>query len=352
MKIKSLDGLRGLAALTVTIAHLPQITDYSLAHYIKFFLSYSKAAYIAVDIFLILSGFLITRILLKNKRENNFSFKQFYKNRFLRIYPIYYLTILLVGIFISWDSLGYVALFLSNYYFPFHPGSNAMLHTWTLAVENQFYLIWPFIVYYVSPTAFIKHWWKFTLPFIAISIIVFYTLFPLNLGNELVRTSTNTRILSLIIGAVVAYNEYKFRNFKKTNILLIGSIILFFLVFLSNIYYYFFNPLLVYYISTYIFATLGSTCLFLFVLNSEKKNNITYRLFSSKPLTFLGLISYALYLYHYPIYHLFHINGTQIAEQATKTISLEVGLSALLLSIIASIASYYLIEKPILKLKR
>ncbi|HMF35300.1 MAG TPA: acyltransferase [Isosphaeraceae bacterium] len=143
-RIPELDGLRGLAALTVVVFHLyPTVMPFGWA---------------AVDLFFTLSGFLITGIILEQGDEPRF-LRTFYVRRSLRIWPIYYVTIaaLLLAGNVSWHCWLPFALYLQNtdfYLMPlegmrekvFTPDWAMLNHAWSLAVEEQFYLIWPGLV--------------------------------------------------------------------------------------------------------------------------------------------------------------------------------------------------------------
>lgn len=350
MKVRVLDGLRGFAALAVLLGHLPQVTDTTIGLFFKYFTWTSYIASSAVDVFFVLSGFLITRNLIKDKINGRFSFKNFYLKRLLRIFPIYYLTILLVGIFISWDGLEYVALYISNYYFAFDSGTLPMRHTWSLAVEEHFYLLWPAIVYLFSIQSINKNWYKYCLAIIIISAIIFFSLFPLDAASDLIRLSTNTRLISLIAGAIIAINEQKMRSltYKQMNITIIFSFISYAIFFIFNAFYL--GRFIPFQIIFYVCSFFGSVLLFLWVLNMEDKpQNLVHKFFTSRIMVFMGLISYGLYLYHYPIYHCFGINTTQVAPY--DPISFSKGIIPVILSITVAIISYYIIEKPLLSLK-
>ena len=104
-KIETLDGLRGFAVLMVVIHHLPPIDGGIFWKAVNAIPVYLKVGYFGVDIFFVLSGFLITKILIKDKQREDFSFKRFYLKRALRIFPIYFLTLLAVGFLFSWDGM-------------------------------------------------------------------------------------------------------------------------------------------------------------------------------------------------------------------------------------------------------
>ena len=153
--IKQLDSLRAIAVTFVVFGH------YFPSFYIW---KYFPIGSIGVDLFFVLSGFLITNILI-NQRELNDSFKytklriisNFYLRRILRIFPIYYLFVIFVYLFSSivqanvHSALPYLLTYTVNIYFFKKQGfSGEISHLWTLAVEEQFYLIWPWIVLFTK----------------------------------------------------------------------------------------------------------------------------------------------------------------------------------------------------------
>lgn len=159
IRIPALDGVRGLAALMVLFCHFwfwdvwKDRWWYELAH----------SGWLGVDLFFVLSGFLITGILIDAKGEGNY-FGRFYRRRVLRIFPLYYFSILLSlfailvidrqpeRIFAGYDSLGWYITFLPNVAaalkggWPWQTNWVGLAHLWSLAVEEQFYLVWPLVV--------------------------------------------------------------------------------------------------------------------------------------------------------------------------------------------------------------
>lgn len=143
-----LDGVRGLAILAVIIFHSSLIPVQSFAD--KIVHGAALAGWAGVDLFFVLSGFLITRILIQTKESSNF-FLNFYMRRILRIFPLYYLFLILVFYVFS-QSVSFEFTywtFLSNILIGRlgHFQSPALDITWSLAVEEQFYLLWPFLVW-------------------------------------------------------------------------------------------------------------------------------------------------------------------------------------------------------------
>src|ERR1043165_244152 len=146
----ALDGLRGVAILLVIFLH-----NFRFSNYFFF-------GWLGVDLFFVLSGFLITDILLSTSGSKNF-LRHFYVRRFLRIFPIYFLTIIFC-LFILPSLSNTVQIdyyvhnqiwlwtFTQNWLYIFKPpaGTPILLHFWSLAVEEQFYIIWPIIIMLVK----------------------------------------------------------------------------------------------------------------------------------------------------------------------------------------------------------
>jgi len=158
--MKQLDGLRALCVAAVAWSHWAPLFGISVEHF--------PGAEIGVEVFFVISGFLITGILLDNHSEEHRSLvlRQFYVRRFLRIFPVYYVTLALAGL------LGLSAVtarwnwhfsYLSNIYFYMHGWDGAVSHFWSLAVEEQFYVFWPVFIFMVPR--------KFLLPVLTLLMV-------------------------------------------------------------------------------------------------------------------------------------------------------------------------------------
>lgn len=148
VRIAPLDGLRGIAVLAVIVFHacVFERTDSALGAAL---LSVARAGWSGVDLFFVLSGFLITGILLDGKGASNY-FRAFYARRFLRIFPLYYLSlaVLVAAYRVSAAESAWYWLYLSNFRMTSAGWPQAPLsHFWSLAVEEQYYLIWPLVVF-------------------------------------------------------------------------------------------------------------------------------------------------------------------------------------------------------------
>jgi peptidoglycan/LPS O-acetylase OafA/YrhL len=152
-----IDGLRAIAVISVIIYHLNT--------------NWLPGGFLGVDIFFVISGFLITGIIINEIQENRFSFKDFYTRRIKRVYPAFIVVMALVSfvasaLFIYNDfnqlrkTIELAAVFSSNFYLGFKQGyfdlnatENPVLHIWSLAVEEQYYLIFPLFLLFVYKKA-------------------------------------------------------------------------------------------------------------------------------------------------------------------------------------------------------
>jgi peptidoglycan/LPS O-acetylase OafA/YrhL len=161
IRIPALDGLRGIAIVSVLVFHFTMYAPHSLTLVFadRVFHRFSQAGWIGVDLFFVLSGFLITGILYDTRGQDHY-FTNFYARRVLRIFPLYYASLLIFTIVLPclfpahpaldypkhhslwyWTYLANVRIAAAGW-----PESGSIAHFWSLAVEEQFYLVWPVIV--------------------------------------------------------------------------------------------------------------------------------------------------------------------------------------------------------------
>ncbi len=158
--IRSLDGLRGAAFLLVFVRHY-SLSSHITTPLVQWLQRWGQGGWVGVDLFFALSGFLITGILLDTAGLPHY-FRNFIARRALRIFPLYYGVFLLLGLLTSvlhlrW-SPGHLLylLYLGNFAQCIHPHLSqvppavSLLHLWSLAVEEQFYLIWPGVIYLLA----------------------------------------------------------------------------------------------------------------------------------------------------------------------------------------------------------
>ena len=334
-----IDGLRAIAVSVVILYHA-QITflDHQLF----------KGGFIGVDIFFVISGYLITSIILKELiATGSFSFKYFYERRVRRIMPVLLVVILtslpfawiylLPGNFIDFSkSILYSLGFSSNFYFNFsgqvYGAENGLLkpflHTWSLSVEEQFYIIFP-VVLLITFKYFRKY-------LIYILVIGFITSLGLADWGSKNHPSFNfyvlpTRGWELLAGSILAYfkitrhysGRYQILNLMlpSVGLTLIGHSVLFFNDKMFHPSFYTLSPII-------------GVCLIIYF---SYKGELVTKILSTKLFVGTGLISYSLYLWHYPIFAFGRIKNVDPSLQD----KFEWTFLALLLSII----SYFLIEK-------
>jgi peptidoglycan/LPS O-acetylase OafA/YrhL len=347
-KLKVLDGLRGYASLMLFLAHFPQVENSRIAQFIYHVVSYSKMGYLGVDFFFVLSGFLITRIIINEKKLGKFCFKNFYKKRVLRIFPVYYFTLIMIGIFITWEKLFFTITFTYNYSYPFEKVRYPFEHFWSLCVEEHFYILFPMFLYFLKLRN-AQNIVQYYIPiFCIIAAFMTYVFFEKNIADKMVFSSSYCRILSLSFGSVFAFKETEIDklNFTFKQFLIISAVAILIYTLgvksddLSSI---FFPPII-----RLISFSILSSIIFIWVLKLEKKPSNLKCIFSNSVVTFIGGISYGLYLYHFPI--IFIIG--QKYENYIGIVKINDAIIIIVASFVMSIISYFFIEKPILKLKK
>jgi len=346
-----LDSLRGFAAVLVVFTH---IHNDLLAPVLQIVVGALRPGYLAMEIFFVLSGFLITRILLADRARGK-PLKHFLIRRFLRIFPIYYLFLAFMLIWNSWDEVKWCFVYLANFRYPFHHEHSHLRHTWSLCVEEHFYLFWAFAVYGLSAT-FCK--WGARVGFAAVALIsalITLDLLPLGEAKRLMYMGTMFRALGLALGASFAFSEHAIRQHRRRSmaiavaLVVVGQMLV--QIFLSPL------PGLVPELGVRIaplraggidlvvrmFAfTMVSGGVVLGCLCLKDARGAVGSALRCPPLQYIGRISYSWYLFHVPLFDLmFEWIG--------------VNLTGLIAAIVASLAaasvSFYCIERPILRLK-
>ncbi len=352
----ALDGLRGIAILLVVIYH-----NFS-------FLTFFRFGWMGVDLFFVLSGFLITDLLLKTKENGSF-LKNFYIRRVLRIFPLYYLTLfiffLLAPYFFSEKGPSTVFHYYEENKFWFWTYFQNWLfvekgmapvpylsHFWSLAVEEQFYIFWPLIVFFVKDLSKLK---KLSIILILIAIVFrFYTRISFPDDVEKYYCSTLTRMDSLLIGGLLAIRLKEGLIIPTMFIKSVSCIcvLLLTLVFISG------DSLRQ---DNLILSTVGYTCFAVFFscviyLFITARESIISWFKGLHILNYIGKISYGIYVYHIPIYL---ILGTQFSNVISTWANIDKGQTgicvsvlSLIFTLLASTASFYILEKPILSLKK
>jgi peptidoglycan/LPS O-acetylase OafA/YrhL len=290
-----IDGLRAIAVTSVILYHLG--------------FSSLKGGYIGVDIFFIISGFLITSIITQEIEKGTFTITNFYEKRARRILPALTLILFLSAV-ASWfflpphefinftKSLFYVILFISNIffwrdgdYFVTDASLKPLLHTWSLAVEEQFYLFFPFFLFALKKI-------KKNIVFIGILVSCILSLALAQYASVSYKVanfySLPTRFWELGLGALCSIrisNVNKINNWKKNNIIsLIGLTFIIYAI----LFYDEKTPF------PSLFTLIPAIGTALILLYSSKNLGIG-KLLANRGLVFVGLISYSAYLIHQPL---------------------------------------------------
>ena len=333
-----IDGLRGLQILALIGFHG--------------FSTIVPGGYVGVDIFFVISGFLISSIIFKSLQKGGFDFLDFYIRRTKRIFPSL-ITILVAAFAIGWfcllpdefKQLGKHILggatFIDNFlywqesgYFDRSVELKPLLHLWSLGIEEQFYLFWPFLLYSA---------WKRKYNLLAVTLIVISLSFGLsaylayfNKAQAFDFYLPFTRLWGILAGAVLAYfsihHEAKFSDYKQSTKHLISA-----LGFGLILYSVFIFDRTIYYPGFYALVPVMGAVMLIW---SGQHAWINRHILSNKLMIWFGLISYPLYLWHWML-----LSYSRILESAEPDV--EIRIVAVLLAILFSWLTYHLIENPI-----
>ena len=347
--VPALDGLRAIAVLLVLLSHFPYVAGWHFHALIWQAVQTLRTGYIGVDLFFVLSGFLISRLLIREKRlTTRINLFAFYRRRAYRIFPIYYLALLFCIIVFapSYGATASLLFYMFNYYHPFHPAPFALEHTWSLCVEEQFYLLWPMILT-IMPLKSGRLLTLFALPAIALaSAAVLIISFEPVLAAELIYNSLFTRMLSLSLGAYLAFREAEAApiGVRTCLITIISGVVILFttlecrsLGWLSAGGAYTAAALLGY-------AVLEGGTVALVLSNAW---GWLSRALSWAWLRFIGRMSYGLYLYHLIILFVLGINPAN----AAGGVSFSAFAAALVLTFGIAMVSYRFVEQPLLAMR-
>jgi len=351
-----IDGLRAIAILSVVGFHA--------------FPNWVKGGFIGVDVFFVISGFLISIIMIGSLERNSFSFFEFYIRRINRIFPAL-LLVLIASFAFGWFVLladEYKQLgkhiaggsgFISNFilwnesgYFDNIAEKKPLLHLWSLAVEEQFYIVWPLLLWFA---------WKQRLNLLTIVIVVGMVSFALNIGKvrgDAVAAfySPQTRFWELMAGSFLAYmtrhkqnvlpkfkhwldmwlckivyarapeaNGKTLHNFYSVVgalLIVVGAIVI-----TKERHFPGWWALL---------PTLGA----MLIISAGPHGWLNRRVLSNRVLVWFGLISFPLYLWHWPLLSFARIIVGEMPDRSIR-------IATVLVSIVLAWLTYKLIEKPV-----
>lgn len=322
-RIVQLDGLRAIAVTAVVLQHLFQI----------------KMLWMGVDLFFILSGFLITDILIEQRSRNLRGYlKYFYSRRVRRIIPPYALLLCLGLVFYGawWLHWWYMYVFLMNFMLTMNVGIPAAFGIlWSLAVEEQFYLVWPFAVYFLSESL---------LFYLAASLIVVAPILrwfgtPLFWSHFAIYALTPFRMDTLAAGALTAIVWRRHRGglerFGRYGLLLSAAALLALVICSKELGFSTYADTPAGNVWIYEFSLLTCAGVFLWALSGRGVRCLTL-----PPLVYLGRISYSVYL--------IHVMVILELEQYLHNRAL-IALSATVITVGYASLSWQFMEKPILE---
>ena len=325
-----IDGLRAVAILSVVIFHA--------------FPENMPGGFIGVDIFFVISGFLISTIIFSSLERDRFSLFEFYVRRIRRIFPALILVLvacLALGLFVLFPSeykqlgkhtaagagfIQNIILWREGGYFESAAETKPLLHLWSLAIEEQFYILWPLLLAFVWK----RHW-----SFLKITAIIAAASFAVNI--YLMHSNPTaafflpmSRFWELMIGGVLAFISLHRSHFidRHKN----GQSILGFVLILAGLL--FLNKGLDFPGWWALLPTLGA----FFVISAGPNAWLNEKLLANKLMVWIGLISYPLYLWHWPIF-----SYLRILERDDSKLEM---LGALVSAVFLAWLTYRFVEKP------
>ena len=328
-----IDGLRALAVLLVVGFHAFPVL--------------MPGGFVGVDVFFVISGYLISQILIQQFEQGRFSLLEFYRRRIRRIFPAL-IVVLFACLIAGWFELladeymqlgkhvaagaGFIAnlvLWQDSSYFDHEAATKPLLHLWSLGIEEQFYFIWPLLLgaifWFVKGT-------KRSAILLTTFICIILASFVLNVGS--VRSdqlaafySPFARFWELLFGGFLAYLNLTQPSKKIALILSLAGLLLIGVAALT------FTRLTLFPGWWALLPTLGATLL----IAAGAQSRVNHWLLANRPMVWIGLISYPLYLWHWPL-----LSFLRIVEGDFPKLK----LLAILVSVVLAWLTYELIEKP------
>lgn len=341
---KGLNGIRAIASLIVVIWHTDQFSKVFNLSEIGFYANGMDGN--AVDMFFVLSGFLITYLLLAEKEKTKtLHLKHFYFRRILRLWPLYYLSVVISLILIYLgivpkisnlaSSIFLYTFFMANVAYLLNLAISSIMPLWSVGVEEQFYLIWPHIIKRTS--SYLKVFISIFFLFLIIKLCVYLLLSPKSL---LFYFLSITRIDIMAIGAIGAYLVYSNHNILKIIYRKEIQILSWFILIASIVY----KPI---HIFSFIDQELNAVFYMIIILNVSSNKSSLISL-ENTFMNFIGKISYGIYVYHMIIIYVISYTISFLDYELDHFMLYPV---VLIFTILTATLSYYYFETPFLKLK-
>ncbi|RYY69416.1 MAG: acyltransferase [Chitinophagaceae bacterium] len=343
--VPALDGIRGVAVITVMFFHSSVLN--------------LQGGFLGVDIFFVLSGFLISTLILKEFNEaGTLNFRNFYIRRALRLMPAMLLVLfsLWAAVLVFGNKFGttpttmfsstiYTLFYSANWVVTFGlaPWPAAIVHFWSLAIEEQFYLLWPIAFFIllkqkVKPTSIVQA------ILVLVLILTSWRIFLWTTEHNFARVyfATDTRLNSLFIGCLLAIavsNDLVPAALKRYSTLILGTSLC---VLLPCLFYMNNGSNFTYFVG-FELAAIVTTGMIVGVLYGH---NFFTRFFEQRFLVWFGKLSYGIYLWHGVTFYFFEKVDFPFKEYKPVLFISQFGSSLL-----AATFSYYFVEKYFLRLK-
>ena len=346
--------MRGIAILLVVFYH-----NFGFVQYFFF-------GWLGVDLFFVLSGFLITDILLKTVNKPGY-FKNFYAKRILRIFPIYYLSLIIFLLALPRikdfpldfsfyiDHEWWFWTYMQNWFLIFHNVGNtttAIQHYWSLAVEEQFYIVWPLLIFIVRKPKVLLTIAGLLLVGVICTRLYMWTMQIKDLNYF--GLYTYTRIDGICIGSMLAILQFMRSPFIKkyfTGLVLLLAAMNFVFYFINKEFNFTYPYLAIVGYTT--FAMLFAIVVHEVIQGDNKFFNF---ILTIKPLKFFGRISYGLYIFHWPVYLILYEwvdkNVRPLARLSENNLAIVVSILLTSIGVLISIFSFYTFERYFLKKKK
>ena len=337
-----IDGLRAIAVLAVLIYH----AEFSVSG-----TTLLTGGYLGVDIFFVISGFLITTIIFSEVTAGKFSFLHFYERRARRILPALFAVIIVCTVvawmlilpdaFIEFSSSVIAAIFLgSNILFWTQDSYTAepsalkpLLHTWSLGVEEQFYVLFPFLLIAVRKWPIRRIQGLVSILLIASLVYAQFASYHFPEANFFLLPS---RIWELLTGSLLALLQFgkqgMLRRSHLSEALSLAALFILLLCFI-NFDEQTRHPSLI--------TAIPIACVALLIARAPTDTGIVHTLLSNRIAVFLGLISYSLYLWHFPLFAFVKLADIALSNQTRAML--------LVFALCLAAVSYKLIEQPFRK---